>query len=30
MKNNEKRAKYAEKHIFWHFFVKIFGQLKKK
>lgn len=30
MKNGEKRTKYAKKHIFTHFFVKIFGRLKKK
>ena len=29
-KNSEKQTKYAKKHIFAHFFVKIFGQFKKK
>lgn len=30
MKNGKKRTKYAKKHIFVNFFVKIFGCIKKK
>ena len=29
-KNSEKQTKYAKKHTFANFFVKIFGQIKKK